>query len=209
MGSLIAPILPSVGLDFIQKDIWVYAATSSNISRGQILEIDLTGASSGSTGDTVGAQSDRLARAIEPQDATGAGGRIMIVALEAARIGRKFKARLRGMVEVILYDTYRAGDVIIQNVGQTDGCRVWGIVLESGGTTSTATRAIALWDGEMGFGTLVGATPPGGAPTYPSPGDLPVAPPAGGGGGPPSSGGADDIGSAGSTGVGIPTRVIS
>jgi hypothetical protein len=174
MNELLAPIMPALGLAFSQETGFFYAATSNNVVRGQILDVDIAGDSAGSTGDNVGGQSDRMARAIEAQSASYKGGVPQIIAMESCRPGQVFKAQKRGILNILVSGEYVAGNVIIQNIGSTNGSRIRGFILASGGVAGSASYARCLFDGEVGFGTLVGASPPGGDPTYPVEEDVPL-----------------------------------
>lgn len=202
MSNLLAPVMPALGVNFVQEDGFFVAATTTFVARGQILEVDEAGADPGSTTGNVGATTDRLARAREIDNGSNAylGGRTLIVALQPCAMGQKFRARIRGVVDMALFGVYHAGDVIIQNSSFVAGARIFGQVLEGGGTLDTATFGKVLWDGERGFATLVGATPPGGDPVFPTDDSLPIYdphPPPGGG---PNPG---EIGNIGSNGIGI------
>lgn len=173
MSRLIAPILPSRGLAFVEEDVFVIAATANNVVRGQVLEIDVAHTSSGTTTDNIGGTTDAYSRAIEPQETFG--GRIIVVAMENARIGQLLKARVRGIAEILINGTFERGQYIILGVvAGTQGKRIYGILLESGGQADTATRARVLWDGEVGFASLVAAEVPGGDPEFPVAGDIDI-----------------------------------
>lgn len=167
--NILAPIMPALGIDFALETGFYVAATFNPVTRGQMLDVDIGGDSSGSTGDNVGGRSDRLARTIEPQGFSYQGGVPQVIALESCIAGQVFRAVKTGIIRVLVYGEYSAGNIIIQNRsgGGTNGSRVRGFILESGGVAGQASYAKVLFDGETGFGTLVGASPPGGDPTYP------------------------------------------
>lgn len=204
--------MPALGLDFSQSDAEFIVATSTTVTQGQILSVDETWSDSGTLSDNIGSSDGSLARAIEPLTYDQFGGRLIVVALHNALVGTQCRCRIRGIVYILLSGTYAAGDVIVLGVTSgTTAKRIFGQVLESGGSAGEASYARVLWDGDIGFGTFVPSEAPGGDPDYPLD-DSYLAPaagvPGGGGGGgggpkPPQAPGTVPI-----SGVGIPFAVV-
>lgn len=172
MPDLLAPIMPSRGISFVQED-GRFIATGT-VVRGQVLEADIEHTDSGTTTDAVGSTASSLVRAVHVQNIGELGGRTIIIALERARAGQEFRAMIRGVVDILVYGEFSAGSVLVLNA--TSGStlkRVFGFVLQSGGTADMASPAQCLWDGETGFAQLVAAEAPGGDPTFPTD-DVPV-----------------------------------
>lgn len=172
--QLLAPLMPSLGLGFRQDD-GSYICASQVVS-GQLLEVDTSGASSLSTNTLTGSSSSRDVIVTLPTDDAAIGGRHIIVALKPSQANKPFLGRTKGLVRVLLFGVYTAGNrVVLQTGGDpVAGKRVLGLVLESGGAANMVTRGLVLWDGEMGFGQFVDE--PVVPPSVPGGPDPPVEP---------------------------------
>lgn len=163
-----------------------FFSANSAVATGQVLEVDYALTS----GDNlrVGENDSGLSRAIQASTQGRSGGRCLVITKHTARQLRPVRCVLVGFVDILIIGTTLAGDgIVISGGADNNGKRIWGRVLESGGSASVATRIRCLWDGIHGFGQIgtITSAPPDN-PVYPADDIIVVQP------GPPGPG--DDPG---------------